>query len=224
MKTLKYQYNPDLSLLLMKESTPLSIAIIPDELVSEQAIKIARKFSEGFSYEFTIDGKLNFPHITLYNALYPSKNIGDLKKILSTIVNQTQPFTLRLTELDIFYSNYIFWMCEKSDQLNKLHLDILSTVNPLREGLVLPDFLTIPNPTDQEQKEISLYGAVMVGNRYTPHLTIMRFEDTEIAKGAIELLNINANINFQVIKIILGSLGKGGTVNEILEIFELKGI
>lgn len=204
----------------MEESTSLNIIYLPDEATRNKAIEISRKVSSQLPTEFTL-GQDRYPHITIYQARFPNKNIGQLKKIIDEIAHKTRLFEIEMCPFAInVVRGFVWWNCIKTDDLARTHLETISRVNPLREGLVPEGLKTYP-ATEGDKKDIKNYGSLLVGEHYFPHITITRLKNSEDKEKAQGILGEGEYSVFGVDKIVLGQMGDHGTVTEIIEEFPL---
>ncbi len=193
---------------------------MPDGITRQKAIELAYKISSKLPVEFVL-GQGTIPHITIYQATFPNKNIEKLKDIVREIASQTTPFEI---EMGPFLANvgvpgFVWWNCIKTDIMNKVHLEIIDRANPLREGLV-PDNLKNYSGPEIGKKEIEGYGSLLVKERYSPHITITRIKNPDDSDKVMNILGEEKS-EFKADKIVLGYLGDHGTVTGIIEDFPL---
>lgn len=204
----------------MEESASLNIVYLPDEQTRNKAIELSQKVASKLSTEFIL-GQGAIPHITIYQAEFPNKNITKVKEAIKEFASQTAPFGIEMGPFWInAVRNFVWWNCIKTNQLSKIHWGLMKKINPLREGLV-PDSLKAYKVTEQDKMEIENYGALFMGKRYTPHLTVSGLKNPSEEKEAFEVLGMEEHSTFIVDKISLGYLGRFGTVTGIIEEFPL---
>src|SRR3989344_2231095 len=198
--------------------SPLNIVILPDEKVQQKALELSRKVSEKFETYFTLDNKKYFPHITVYQTHYPHKNVLALKEKLFKFAKNIKPFKVSASEITSIFNSWISWNLFKTKELTDLELQVLELANPLREGLISEGLKEIAQ-SEQDSEEIENYGALLLKDRYTPHITITRIKDSDKVKEAVELIHEMNEYEFLVDKLYLGNLGEHGTVNKIVDEF-----
>lgn len=203
----------------MDESVALNIVYLPDGITRKKAIEFSEKVGSKLPTEFVL-GQDTIPHITIYQALFPTKNISNVKDVIRKIAAKTGFFEIEMNEFVVnVVKGFVWWNCQKTEQLTKIHLETIEKLNPLREGLVSEVLKNYP-ATEADKKDIENYGSLLIGNRYTPHLTITALKNSYDGEKALEILG-EASSNFRVDRIALGYLEKHGTVAEIIEEFPL---
>ena len=207
----------------VEQATSINIAILPSSGVSELAIALSQKVGQNFPTEFTLNHERYMPHVTIYQAHFPLKNIPLLVNELKGITSATEPFRINMEEFTISYDTFIFWICERSQALQSLHEEVVGRTNPLREGSILPHLTQVTGLTEDDKIDMQRYGALGIGPGFRPHLTISRFSDFNDANAAINSLKeVNNKAIFEVKELILGYLGQSGTVNGVIETFKLR--
>lgn len=204
----------------MASEVELNVVILPDEKVKEVAIDFSRKVREGHQADFVLDGKTNHPHVTIYPARFPQKNVDAAIAYLKTIASRMAPFEVALGK---FYnhSGFIWWNAELTNEFVHLHRAVLYQLNPLREDLVLKGFQSGKFGMD-ETYNIQNYGYSLVGSLFQPHITISRVSDQQDARRVVEEMRPRV-AKFIATKIHLGVQGEHGTLTEILEEFPFGG-
>ncbi len=202
------------------KSVSLNIAILPDEAIRQRAIRFSQQISAAVPVGFILNETNLFPHITIYQAHFPVRNIPLLKEKLREITLKTQPFEIRLEKLSISYETFIFWSCIKTPHLQQLHNQTVAIANPLREGLVLPHLARVPAISPEDEKDKKKYGSLLIGPRFTPHLTLTRVTNPADAQKALDIIQ-NPLASFRPTAIVLAYLGDHGTVNGIISTYPL---
>jgi 2'-5' RNA ligase len=201
------------------QSTSLNIAILPSTEVAAQAIEMSKKILTEMGSRYLLGFKTLIPHITVYQAQYPNKNIAKLKNIIEKFVLDLPSFRINLDAITVSHGTFLFWNCEKNKVIQDIHEKVVALANPLREGIVLSQLADRTNLTPEDKSDIEKFGALLIGPRYEPHITITRLNRENDAEKAIKLLSDTKNILFKPKSIILGYLGDHGTVTEIIEEF-----
>lgn len=204
----------------MEESTALNIIYLPDEATRNKAIELSRKILSDLPVEFIL-GQGTIPHITIYQASFPTRNLQRVKEIVKEISSEIEPFQV---EMGPFFVNvvrgFVWWNCIKSDQLVRVHWKTIDSLNPLREGLIPATLKNYP-ATEEEEMELKNYGAFLMGKRYPPHITLTRLKNPEDEKRVFKILGKEERSVFTADKIAIGLMGDHGTVTEIIEEFPL---
>lgn len=201
--------------------TTLNIAILPSDEVATQVIAMSKKIAEQVGSRFILNSDSLIPHITVYQAQYPNKNLDILKKLVQDLSSR-ESFEINLDFVKISHETFIFWKCEKTDVLRKLQAKAIEIANPLREGLVPAQLFKITGLSEGDRYDAKTFGALLIGPRYDPHITITRLKRKEDAEKAIEILGTSKKLSFKPKGLILGYLGEHGTVTGIIENFRFK--
>lgn len=200
----------------------LNIAIIPPENVTSQALAMSRKIAGEIGSRFVLNSNFLIPHITVYQARYPIENMDKLKEITKNLSLEQEIFEIELNAITISHETFLFWNCEKSLILQNLQKKAVELANPLREGLIPASLSSVTGLSEGDRYDVKHYGALLIGPRYRPHITITRLNKGEDAKKTIKVLGSSKNILFKPKGLILGYLGEHGTVTGIIENFSFK--
>jgi len=199
----------------MKKVT-LNIAILPSDEVIIQAIAMSRKIADEIGSRFILNSNSLIPHITVYQTQYPRKNIDKLKNITKALSLEQELFKIKLEAINVSYKTFLSWDCEKSPILQNLQKKAVELANPLREGLIPASLADMSSLSEEDKYDAKHYGALLIGFRYRPHITITRLNREEDAGKAIQILDYSKKFSFKPKSLILGYLGDHGTVTEII--------
>lgn len=202
-------------------STTLNIAILPSDDIIAEAVEMSRKVAKEIECEFILDQGNFIPHVTVYQAQYPNKNLEILKKLVQDL-SMRESFEININGIAISHETFVFWKCDKIDLLRQLQAKAVEIVNPLREGLVPEQLFKVKGLTEGDKYDAKTYGALLIGPRYEPHITVTRLKRKEDAEKAIRILGSSSKVSFMPKALILGYLGEHGTVTEIAESFRFK--
>ena len=205
---------------MSKKAVSLNIVILPDALATQKAIEMSKAVSEHLPTHFVLNATNRLPHITVYQAHFPRHNMDAVKKNISDIASVVKPFEVTLDRTTISYRTFLFWNCVKTQKLTHLQQQVIASVNHLRNGLLLPSLQTITHLSKDDQNDIKQYGALLIGPRYEPHITITRIRNEQDGEKAASLCNAIARFN--VNRLVIGYLGEHGTVTEVIQSFPLK--
>ena len=111
-----------------------------------------------------------------------------VKREIRAVGATQQPFTVDMHGYAVAYDTFVFWDCVKSEKLENLQSAIIARVNNLREGLVLPVLKTMTNLSEEDKKDAQMYGSLLIGERFRPHITITRLKNGSEAKQAALIL------------------------------------
>lgn len=192
----------------------LNIVLIPDNNVRDLAIHMSNKLASKFPSEFILSKENNLPHITLYQAEFPEKNIEKIKFIITQICEKNSFFKINLSKFS-HLGKFIFWDVD-SRKINELHRIMVKKLNPLRDGLIMKSLISANNLYSGAKEDIEKYGSLLIGKNYLPHLTITCLKKNNDIVKALQELKKNESSTFTVEKIHIGLLGRFGTVNKII--------
>lgn len=205
-----------------KEQQSLNIAILPDRKTQQQAILLSQKISDSYPTFFTLNETTLLPHITVYQAHFPQENIGKVNQAVEKVLRDYNSFVLNLQGVSVSHETFIFWDCAKIQILESLQKDVIESVNMLRNGLVLPHLKNVTGLSREDNEDIKQYGALLIGPRYRPHITLTRIKNSSDAKAALGVLTAQQSSRVQVSGIVTAYLGDHGTVNGVIKHIPLK--
>lgn len=200
------------------QTETLNIAILPSDEVTVQVIVMSKKIANEVGSRFILNSDSLIPHITIYQAQYPSKNVDKLKSVVKTLSLEQELFEIKLETITVSHGTFLFWNCERNLVLQNLQDKAVEVANPLREGLIPDQLISMKaNLSEGDAYDIEHYGALLIGSRYQPHITITRLNKETDVKRAVGILSGSKKISFKPKGLILGYLGKHGTVTEIVK-------
>ena len=172
-----------------KSGVQINIAITPEAAVLRQAIALSKQF-RAEQERFILNKTSHIPHITIYRAKFPEKNIP---AILDAIRKLTHKFPhLRLTA-DSYRqtkNNYMEVMYKKIKMLARLQKELIQSINHLRENMPYNQEL---HYTKTEKRNLERYGYESAFKNFEPHLSLTRFP---IAAGKLDTRNLPSLKNF----------------------------
>ncbi len=200
----------------------LNIATLPDKKVQEKAIQLSTKIAKQFPTEFILNTTNFLPHITVYQAHFPVKNIDKIKSTLREALGKLRPVKISLDDFSVSHKTFLFWNCRRTEELTTTQRQIIEKLNPLREGLVLPHLANVEGISEEDALDISNYGSLLIGPRYKPHITITRLRKAIDGEQALQVLKSeNTKDSFTSNSLVLAYLGNHGTVNGVIRSFAL---
>lgn len=200
----------------------LNIAILPSDEITAQAIVMSGKIAKEVGSRFVLNSNSLIPHITVYQAQYPSKNTDKVKDIARNLSLEQELFEIKFEGIIVSHGTFLFWKCERSSILQELQKKAVELANPLRKGLIPDSLADVRGLSKGDKYDVKHFGALLIGPRYEPHITITRLNREEDAEKAIKVLSGSNNISFKPKGLILGYLGDHGTVTGIVESFSFK--
>ncbi len=204
----------------MSEEVELNIVILPDEKTKSTAIETSRKIGNEYPVEFVLNDRTTQPHITVYQARFPEKNLNQIKSNLRNVASKISPFEMTLSKFSDYWS-FIFWNSLPTNEFIHLNKSVVYQLNPLRDGLLLSHLKTFRGNMS-EMYSIQNYGSLLPGKDIDPHITVSRLKSEQDSKKVSKSMNPRLS-KFLVDRICLGTLGPNGTVTEITDEFRFGG-
>ncbi len=208
----------------MEKFTDLRVVLLPDEKLQQDAISLAETLTRD-NQLFHIDGVKYLPHLTVYMASYPEKNI---KAVYETIRNISQQLSNASLDYGTFYTGwgYVGIGFKREAKLLSINEAIVKSLSPLREGHLREKYtseIAANKFTPRQLEYIKTFGNEYVFDEYEPHLSLCRYSNVEGAKKITSDLNKSSAFSSgTVTKIAIAESGPNGTCTSILEEFPLK--
>lgn len=205
-------------------SLDLNVVIFPDESIQQYSISLSGKIRENFKTNFVLNKSNILPHITLYQAGFPSKNFDEIKNNLESICQDIKPFDLAIGSVSEFMC-FIFLNVSKTTDLANIQGKIVKNLNFLREGVIIEDFkgmLEDKNLSVDIRQNIKAFGSPLIGKSFIPHITLTKIANPQDAKSLPSLFKTEKK-SFKAKSIALTNVSAYGTVSEIYKEFEFKG-
>lgn len=213
------------------KSEAYNIIIRPSSGVENITIEMNKSLRASSDCFFAL-GPNTYPHVTLFQAQFPVRNLDAIKESVRKIAESNRPFVIQMGDVvhhsDYGLNGFVFWNCAegKDSQLALLQKQVLRDTNKLREGLLLPSIAAMDQSklTEEQRSVINEYGSsppMIMPYESGPvpfHITIGRIKDSKLETKAID----KKTVTFIVDKISIGRLGEHGIVTEILDEFDLK--
>jgi len=149
--------------------------MIPDADIENKAIALSEQLGKNETY-FTLKEGEYYPHASLYMAQLDMSNLDEIKKRLSDVAASTSKITLTPKEYHQQWG-YVDVEYGREPNSDRLQMDIVHALNPLRDGLRQKDIDRLPEAVGLERENILTYGYRSIGEKFAPHITITRFVD-----------------------------------------------
>lgn len=199
------------------EAVQLNIAIIPEQRIQQEAIKLSETLSKSFDTHFILNTENLFPHVTISQARYPKKNLDKVIDMVKNTVKNITQCNVSLSQFDLVFGEFVFWNAFRSPELVGFHQQIVDSTNSLREGLVIEHVAAMTNLPPEDAGDREKYGALLIGPRYRPHITLTRLRESGQIEKVAKVVGKGKEDHFTMTKIIIGYLGNHGTVNGVIE-------
>lgn len=205
------------------DTIKLNIALrFEDEILQEIADTMS-ELDGRYETKYIVDNQEYIPHITLFQGLFPSKNIDGISQLLRDIAGNTTSFTLKVRNLNNFKSSIWVNFIKSPETLN-LHDKITDGVQEFREGLVEPQFeKTHPvyqSLTITRRKMADEFGYPHVKEMFEPHISLMKLVDRELVYVVLDRINWRIR-EIPIKKLAIYEAGEEGVCKKVIEEFEL---
>lgn len=200
------------------ETINLNVILLPPKEISQKAIRLSKEITKEFKAFFVLNNNC-VPHISLYHAAYPARNLSKIKDAITSIVNNISAFPVELTTVFWQKKGWLDFQATKSESLVNLHDLVVKNLNYLREGRIMDsDKKNFDSYPAEEQKSLKLYGYLHSKKLFRPHLTITKLKKDNADQAADKIKG--ENLSFTANTIALSKLGDYGTCINILEKWE----
>jgi len=174
------------------ETIKLNIAIGFNRNTSQEIVESLGDLNDTSDFKYILDNANFIPHITLYQNIFPVKNIEALKQTLSDIAGNALGFKLRFERITnnktSVWANFI-----KNPELMNLHQNIIDQIQPHREGLIEEQFqqehAVYQSLTVTRKKMVDKYGHPHVGETFDPHISLMKLTDKDLVFPAMNRID-----------------------------------
>ena len=146
-----------------------NIVLFPSAAVEQQAIEWSKNVSKCFKTRYVLDDQTYHPHITLYQAHYPTNSIEKVQAVLAEITKKVPQFEITMHNLSAL-SGFIFYDATKSTEILDLHHTVIEALNPLREGILTAadrQILADPRVPEKFKQNIQHYAYAFAKESYT---------------------------------------------------------
>lgn len=201
------------------------IVLLPEGEQQDELVRLSSAAAQRFPALFTLDDR-HLPHLTLYQSVFPLAHKMQTYECLQSCAAHTKSFNVVLHDFSEF-RGALFYDAEKDDSLMSLHQHIVTSLNPLREGLLTDEcrkFLHDSSLSSKEQKNVMNYGNPFVLEQYRPHVTLTKLRDLHETGKALEYLaHHTQELSFHANALYLTAPGEHRTCTRILARFPFCG-
>jgi hypothetical protein len=202
------------------DSESLNIVMLPDEETSQKAIDLSHQLRNAFPTKFLLNKESVIPHLTIYQAEFPKKNIDLVIGAVEELTKNIEPLNVSMSRFFMFHRGILWWNAKDPKNFHPLQKQFIDKINPLREGCLLPGLRDLDKLSPEEKTEALEFGSIWINSRYSPHISITAV-DLSIKDAVMEYLGEKVEQDFLCKKIAVGLSGEYGTFNKILKSFEL---
>lgn len=163
---------------------------------------------------FTLNDRDAIPHLSLYMANISPQNLDRAKDALAAIAERTPPIALTAASYAINAHGMTEIFYEKTPEITRLQEDVLTAVNPLREGLRERDPVgrsiqyRMRQASGELARNFDVYGYDEIGSYFNPHITLTRLIDPTCQPVPPDLSQFDAKFR----RLAFVKMGEHGTV------------
>ncbi len=200
-----------------QKSLVLNVSVcLPKEMLGKVA-EVGAVFG-AYDTMFSLDEKAHFPHVTLYMAEFPRKNIPHIIRALDEITPRLNPIVMKATLCTLDVNGYLGINFRKTPGIALLQGKIVWALNAFREGLVLDtEGMQL---TAAQQANLRQYGYDAVDREFRPHMTLTRFREVPAELDTREFFR-GKDFSFIAYKLQLFRVGTHFTCRERIASFDL---
>ncbi len=191
----------------MSNSLPYDVVLLPNESLSRSALKASATLSSLESL-FTLDNINFYAHASLYMLQLESDVLELVTDKLAAIARAASPISMQATNyvqsdlfIDVGYA--------QKDTFEKLKMDVISALNPIRSDMRAKDKERMKTATGVALENYRKYGYKYVGELSRPHITFTRFDSDR--PTAINLLPDVTTFSGVFDRLGLFEMGDNGT-------------
>lgn len=210
----------------MSDFIRINVAFGLPKEVFQEAVGLSNEVSNEGTTIFILDGVEFYPHITIYSPEYPRKNVDNVLSTVKEVVQTLSPVKFEFEKVK-GSQGYVGIGFKLTEVIKDMHKLIVDRLNPLREGHLREKYKEGSDYhidfSEEQKMNIKQYGYSNAMSLYTPHLTIIRFQDENLAKRVINNLNWSIS-SFVNDKLAVYSMGKHGTCRKLLKEFKMNNL
>jgi len=198
----------------MPDSISCDVVLLPNTELSAKALSASQSLAQ-FDSLFTIDNNDFYAHSSLYMLELKTADLDKAVTLLQTIAKQLQPISGVATRYDQ-KERFIDAEYEVTAELSQLQMQVINTLNDVRNGMRAKDKERMLSATGVALKNFQQYGYKPVGELFRPHITLTRFNDEPT--NAQSVLPDVATFSGTFDRLALFEMGDNGTcVRKIAE-------
>ena len=172
-----------------------AVLLLLDREVSETILDLREKICDKLECE----NKAFEPHISLRLNFESDDKLEVVKEKIKEISHRHSKLNIVLLSPSFFGEKIVHFPVERNPELQKLHEDVIKTVNSIRNSWVEDSYADLYE--EELSKQVELYGQPYVMEKFNPHITIVNFNlienvalDKENLKNICTQVPVPANI------------------------------
>ena len=194
-------------------------ALVPLQLAKQLSI-LSQDFSLKFKSWFVLDTIKFPPHVTIWIAYVPTKNLPQICNESRRAIAQFPHFNIHINEEHVEKEGFVSLKIYKTKEITELHQSLLRQLNKWREGYLDQKYVQNFNNYPKEQQEnLKQFGTRFAGKLFNPHVTIAMVNPEFVEE--VKRIMPKINSSFEVCELILFKQVESGKSIEILERFPI---
>lgn len=165
-----------------------NVAVLPPAGICSKIEAISRTLGR-YKPLFSLDGRTQFPHLTLYMARFEEARISDVANAIGRALLSQRPVQFNHTGSNATESGYTEASYEKTSGVAALHDTILHAVKGYRYKTAEPRReLYYGAFSTAQQSNVTETGYDLAGELYRPHITYAKFPDHDQAAAVLQFI------------------------------------
>lgn len=193
-----------------------------DRSCEDRFIGMSRAVGEQITSDIRLNRKNMRAHISLYNVLFPEKNLAEVDRRLEILTADLSPIELHFDGTSRV-KEYVFVDAQVNDILYAMHMRVIEALNDLREGHHYEQALALAGDNEQMRSNILEVGMMLARKNFQPHVTVAHTQTEGEAEAARSILSHRSpKIQTTVPSIHTVKSGPWGTCKKIIKEFPLR--
>ncbi|MEN9558777.1 MAG: hypothetical protein RL141_1146 [Candidatus Parcubacteria bacterium] len=202
----------------LSKTLDIGIVIVPDarSLVARMALETAHLIETHSTGIVSRIDTSRLTHITLFQGHFPATA---LPAIYEAIPKISICFDMAAGGLDFRADGKVFWRVVPEPNLPALHRLLHQKLHPLAEGMLMQqchDRIAHRATTDAEREHIRMYGSLLAGPNFLPHITLAQLQHMGDAPVLMLQFSLARVFTLFAHSISVATLREDGSVEEIL--------
>jgi 2'-5' RNA ligase len=133
----------------------------------------SRALAEKHKSWFVLDETEFPPHVTIWIAYIPTRNVPAVQATTEEVLRHVTPFGIHIGDTKVENGGYVSIEVDITDQLRNLHNALLARLNQFREGYLDKKYAdTLASFPPDQQESLKRYGTRKAGPLFTAHITV----------------------------------------------------
>jgi 2'-5' RNA ligase len=189
--------------------------------ITKELQELNGRLSEKYSTNFVSEFVVYTPHVTIYQAEFPTKNNASvlqyIEKISASVMEH--PISFIPTGVNV-RGRYVAIAFQNTNDIAVLHRQVVESLNSLREGLIKKNYRQSSSGfSDKEEMNIRLWGYPYVMEEYKPHLTILALENGDKSEEVAKEIRFSRSFSVNQLRVVQSSVDSSGNKTRAVYVF-----